>query len=76
MDKTEYIGFNITDLTTGKASRIASYLFAHSGRWMAELAGNPIRVDSIGDGKALVTFPAVAEVDLKEFMSMLEEGVQ
>lgn len=76
MDGTDYMGFNITDLSAGKSIRIASYLFTHSGRWMAELAGNPIRVDSIGDGKALVTFPAVAEVDLKEFMSMLEEGAQ
>ena len=76
MDGTDYMGFNITDLSAGKSIRIASYLFGHSGRWMAELAGNPIRVDSIGDGKALVTFPAVAEVDLKEFMSMLEEGAQ
>lgn len=76
MDGTDYMGFNITDLSAGKSIRIASYLFAHSGRWMAELAGNPIRVDSIGDGKALVAFPAVAEVDLKEFMSMLEEGAQ
>ena len=59
-----------------KANRIVPYLFAHSGKWIAELTGNPIRVDSIGDGEAFVTFPAVAEVDLKEFMSMLEEGAQ
>lgn len=54
-----------------KANLIVPYLFAYSGKWIAELMGNPIRVDSIGDGKAIVTFPAIAEVDMKEFMSML-----
>ena len=53
------------------SNRVAAYLFAHSGKWIAELTDNPIRVDSIGDGKAIVTFPAIAEVDMKEFMSML-----
>ena len=43
-----------------KANLIVPYLFAHSGKWIAELMGNPIRVDSIGDGKAIVTFPAIA----------------
>lgn len=54
-----------------KADHIVPYLLAHSGKWIGELTDNPIRVGSIGDGKAFVTFPAVAEVDLKEFMSML-----
>lgn len=76
MDESEYTGFNITDLSTGKASHMATYLFAHSGKWMAELTGNSIRVDSIGDGKAIVTFPAIAEVDMKEFMSLMEGSVQ
>lgn len=71
MGGNRYVGFSITDLSQGEADRIASYLFAHSGKWIAELAGNPIKVEMIGDGKAIVTFPALAEVDVREFMSML-----
>nr|DAO73602.1 MAG TPA: hypothetical protein [Caudoviricetes sp.] len=54
-----------------KAKRVKDYLFAHSGKWIAEPTDSPIRVESFGDGKAFVTFPAIAEVDLREFMSML-----
>lgn len=57
-----------------KAKRIVPYLFAHSGKWIADLADNPIRVDSINDGKAIVTFTAIAEVDMRKFMQMLEAG--
>lgn len=53
-----------------KAKRVKDYLFAHSG-WIAELTDSPIGVEFFGDGKAFVTFPAIAEVDLREFMSML-----
>ena len=63
----------INNIPQRKAERISDYLFAHSGKWIAELAGNPIRVESMDDGKAIVTFPAIAEVDVREFMSMLAD---
>ncbi|WP_303168545.1 hypothetical protein [Bifidobacterium dentium] len=53
------------------SNRIAAYLFAHSGKWIAELTDNPIKIETIDGERAIVTFPAIAEVDLKEFMSML-----
>ncbi|NME62493.1 hypothetical protein [Bifidobacterium thermophilum] len=54
-----------------EAKRIKDYLFAHSSEWIAEPTDRPIGVESIGGGKAFVTFPAIAEVDLREFMLML-----
>ena len=53
------------------SNRIAAYLFAHSGKWIAELTDNPIRIETIDGERAIVIFPAIAEVDLKEFMLML-----
>lgn len=61
----------INNIPQRKAKRISDYLFAHSGKWIAELTDSPIGVEFFGDGKAFVTFPAIAEVDLREFMSML-----
>lgn len=40
-----------------KAKRVKDYLFAHSGKWIAELTDSPIGVEFFGDGKAFVTFP-------------------
>lgn len=51
-----------------KAKRVKDYLFAHSGKWITD---DPIRVELLGDGKAFVIFPAIAEVDSREFMTML-----
>lgn len=58
----------INNITQRKAKRISDYLFAHSGKWITD---DPIRVELLGNGKALVIFPAIAEVDSGEFMSML-----
>ena len=68
------IHIEINYIPRENANCVTHYLFEHSGRWIGELASNPIRVDSIGEGRALVTFPAIAEVDMKEFMTALEEG--
>lgn len=58
----------INNIPQRKAKRISDYLFAHSGKWITD---DPIRVELLGDGKAFVIFPAVAEVDSREFMTML-----
>ena len=65
------ISLEINCIPQEKAKHIGDYLFAHSGKWVAELTDNTIRVESFVDGKAFVTFPAIAEVDLREFISML-----
>ena len=58
----------INNIPQRKAKRISDYLFAHSGKWITD---DPIRVELLGDGKAFVIFPAIAEVDSREFMTML-----
>ena len=58
----------INNIPQRKAKRISDYLFAHSGKWVTD---DPIRVELLGDGKAFVIFPAIAEVDSREFMTML-----
>lgn len=58
----------INNIPQRKAKRISDYLFAHSGKWITD---DPIRVELLGDGKAFVIFPAIAEVDSREFMAML-----
>lgn len=58
----------INNIPQRKAKRISDYLFAHSGKWITD---DPIRVELLDDGKAFVIFPAIAEVDSREFMTML-----
>lgn len=56
-----------------KPERIASYLFAHSGGLVADLEEYPLKIAATPiDGRATVVFPAIAEVDLREFLTMVE----
>lgn len=55
-----------------KPERIASYLFAHSGELVADLEEYPMKIAATpSDGHAMVLFPAIAEVNLREFLTML-----
>ena len=58
----------INNIPQKKAKRISDYLLAHSGKWISD---DPNRAEFLGDGKAFVIFPAVAELDSRVFMTML-----
>ena len=70
-DGSEYLALQITGVPDSVRVKVAEYLFAHSGKWIGELEGNPIQIETLSDGHALVTFPAIAEVDIHEFMTAI-----
>lgn len=68
-DGDEYLALRVTDVPDSVRAKVAEYLFAHSGKWIGE--DDPIQIETLSDGHALVTFPAIAEVDIHEFMTVI-----
>lgn len=67
-----YIRIDAVIADRKKSERIASYLFAHSGGLVADLEEWPLKIAATPiDGHATVVFPAIAEVNLREFLTML-----